>query len=182
MSSGKRYSKQEKEEIMLFRQTHTYRETVEKYSVSQMSLARWSRKYKKNASTGDRYTGDLAYQPYLHVLKYLEGVKAVSFFSVMTDGTPVASITDSSVSEDALYLAMMTLLSAAATSADTIDLGTPKTLISKNSDGLLLIRGVSPTLLVIMIYDENVDIQKIVNLDIPFIERVGNDVAHLFGK
>jgi len=114
MSSGKRYSKEEKEEIMHYRLNHTYRETADKYSVSQMTLARWSRKYKIEGITGDRYTGDPAYKTFLEVLKYLEGVRSVALFNDMTDGSSVASIIENSVSEDGLFLGMLTYLSASS--------------------------------------------------------------------
>ncbi len=104
MSSGKRYTTEEKEAIMFYRQTHTYQETATKYDISQMTLARWSRQYKHKAIKGDRYIGDPAYKTYLHVLKYLEGIKAVALFSDMTEGSAVAAIIDENVSEDALFL------------------------------------------------------------------------------
>ena len=58
MAYGKRYSKEEKEEIMQYRQNHTYRETVDKYNISQMTLARWARKRKNKTIPGSRFIGD----------------------------------------------------------------------------------------------------------------------------
>ncbi len=180
MSSGKRYSKDEKEEIMHYRHNHTYRETADKYSVSQMTLARWSRKIKNKELDGDRFTGDPAYKTFLHVLKYLEGVKAIALVSDMTDGSSVASIIDNDVNEDALFLAMLTILSATARSTEEIALGQLNTVLTRNSDGILLIRGVGPTLLMIMIYDGNSDIHKIVTQDFPLIDRVREDISKRF--
>ena len=181
MSSGKRYSKEEKEEIMHYRQSHTYRETADKYSVSQMSLARWSQKYKNKVVTGDRFTGDPAYKAPLQALKYIEGVKAIGIFSDMTDGSSVASLTDNNISEDVLFLAMITLLSATVRSTEDLNLGIFNMLLTKHSDGFLLLRGISPTLVMIVIYGENTDIHKIIQ-DLAFIERVGQDISKRYEK
>ena len=50
MSHGKRYSAKERKEILSYLENHTYQETMEKYKVSQMSLARWV-KQKENRNT-----------------------------------------------------------------------------------------------------------------------------------
>jgi len=176
-TSGKRYSKEEKEEIMKYRQTHTYRETAEKYSVSQMSLARWNRKNKTESVGEFRYTGDPDYRTFLQTIKYLEGVRAVALFSV---GSSVASIIDNSITEETLYLAMIKFLSEKT--MEEIDLGSFDMLLTKTSYGFLFLRGVAPNLLLIMIYGGKTDIQKIINQDFPFIERVRQDIRKQFEK
>ena len=181
MSSGKRYSKEEKEEIMHYRQNHTYRETADKYKVSQMSLARWSQKFKNKVVTGDRFTGDPVYKVPLQALKYIEGVKAIGVFSDNTDGSSVASLTDDNISEDVLFLAMITSLSATVRSTESLDLGTFNLLISRHSKGFLVIPGISQTLIMIIIYGENTDINKIIK-DLPYIERVGQDISKRYEK
>ena len=177
MSSGKRYSKEEKEEIMHYRQNHTYRETADKYSVSQMTLARWSRKYKIEGITGDRYTGDPAYKTFLEVLKYLEGVRSVALFSDMTDGSSKASIIENGISEDGLFLGMLTYLSASSRTVEEFDLGTLDINLTKTSKGFLLIRGAGSNVLLIMVYRGNTDFQKLVNQDFPLIDRVCADIS-----
>ncbi len=181
MSSGKRYSKEEKEKIMYYRQTHTYRETADKYKVSQMTLARWSQKFKNKVESGDRFTGDPAYKSPLQALKYIEGVKAIGIFSDMTDGSSVASLTDNNISEDVLFLAMITSLSATVRSTESLNLGTFNLLLSRHSKGFLTISGISPNLLMIMIYGENTDILKIIQ-NLPYIERVGQDISKRYEK
>ena len=47
MSYGKRYSATERKEILNYLNEHTYEETMEKFGVSQMSLARWIKNKKK---------------------------------------------------------------------------------------------------------------------------------------
>jgi predicted regulator of Ras-like GTPase activity (Roadblock/LC7/MglB family) len=178
MSSGKRYSIEEKEAIMFYRQTHTYQETAAKYEVSQMTLARWSRQYKRKAITGDRYIGDPDYKTYLYVLKYLEGVKAVALFSDMTEGSAVAGIIDENVSEDALFIEMTTILGVADRSSEELDLGKLEMVVTKNSEGILLIRGVGPTLALILIYRGMPDLQKIILQDGPMVDRVCQDIIH----
>ena len=182
MSSGKRYSKEEKEEIMYYRQSHTYRETADRYSVSQVTLARWSQKYKNTVVTGDRYLGDPAYKILLQALKYTEGVKAIGIFTDMSDGSSLASLTDNSISEDVLFLAMITSLSATERSTESLKLGTLNFLLSRHSNGFLLINGINPTLIMIMIYGENTDIHKIINQDFVLIDRVCADISKRYEK
>ncbi len=179
MSSGKRYSKDEKESIMYYRQTHTYQETAQKYSVSQMSLARWSRKFKNSNFAGDRYSGDPAYKTFLHVLKYLKGVKAVALYSGMTDGSTLASITDNSISEDVLFLSISALLAATDRSTQELSLGGLNMVLLKNKEGFLFIRDIDPSLQVIIVYDGSTNINSIVTQDFPLIERVRQDISNL---
>ncbi len=42
----KMYSKEFKLEVLKYLETHTWKETSEKFNVSQMSLKRWKEKYK----------------------------------------------------------------------------------------------------------------------------------------
>nr|MDO8114743.1 helix-turn-helix domain-containing protein [Candidatus Sigynarchaeota archaeon] len=110
MASGKRYTDEEKDEIMQYRQTHTYQETADKFNVSQMTLARWSRDYK-NKIIGDRISGDASFRIPMQVLKYLEGVKAVALLS--DSGETVSLITESTFYEDILFVGTIALLAAA---------------------------------------------------------------------
>ena len=87
MSSGKRYTPEEKNAIMQYRQTHTYQETADKYGVSQMTLARWSSVQARLQEQqgwpwgcGERVAGDAMYTTALQALKYLEGVKAIALY------------------------------------------------------------------------------------------------------
>lgn len=114
--------------------------------------------------------------------RYLEGVRSVALFSDMTDGSSVASIIDNTISEDALFLAMLTLLSATTRTTEEFDIGTFDMLLTKTSDGFLFLRGVGPNLLLIMIYGGDTDIHKIVNQDFPLIDRVGQDISKRFEK
>ncbi len=47
MSHGKRYTAKERKDILSYLENHTYQETIEKFGVSQMSLARWVKNKKK---------------------------------------------------------------------------------------------------------------------------------------
>ncbi len=178
MSSGKRYTPEEKEEIMQYRQTHTYQETADKYGVSQMTLARWSRLHKDKAIITDRVSGDPAYANALRALKYLEGVKAVALYS--DAGQVVATISDNTLYEDALFMPTIALLSAADRSAKEIDLGRLEMVLTQCAGGLLFMLEAGTRLLLVMLYGGSVDVRKIIAQDLPFIDRVRQDLRNQF--
>lgn len=180
MATGKRYSKAEKEAIMHYRQSHTYQETADKFSVSQMTLARWAKKYRDKTVKGDRFSGDPKYHSLLQVLRYLQGVKGVAVFSEMTMGEPVASICEQSISEDVLAMSMMALLSGTARATDDLDLGSLNVVLTKNKKGYLLIRGISVDLLIIILFDQSTNFASIISEDFSFIDRVGADICQLY--
>jgi predicted regulator of Ras-like GTPase activity (Roadblock/LC7/MglB family) len=176
MSSGKRYSPDEIEEIMQYRQNHTYQETQTKYSVSQMTLARWSRKFKKLTQSGDHFIGDPVFKIPLQVLKYLEGVKAVAIYSDMSDGSSGASILDNNVSEDALFLAMISILAASERSKDDLDMGKLEMILTKHTEGLFLIVGISATWIMAILFDGKKDLGKLINQDYSYIDRIRKEI------
>jgi predicted regulator of Ras-like GTPase activity (Roadblock/LC7/MglB family) len=180
MSSGKRYTQEEKEEIMQYRQTHTYQETADKYGVSQMTLARWSRLHKDKAIVADRLSGDAAYASALRALKYLEGVKFVALYS--DEGTVVATISDSTLYEDALFMSTIALLAAAGRTAKEIDIGRLEMVLTKCAAGLLFMLEAGPKLLLVMLYSGSVDIRKIMAQDLTFIDRVRQDIGNQYEK
>jgi predicted regulator of Ras-like GTPase activity (Roadblock/LC7/MglB family) len=182
MSSGKRYSKEEKQEIMHYRQNHTYQETAEKFNVSQMTLARWSRKYKNKIIDGDRFVGDTSYKTYLQVLKYLDGVKLIALYSDSSRGDAIAAITDENIGEDALFMSMTALLSTISRMTDDLKLGNLDMVITKNKKGIILIQGINTNLLIIILYRDVIDIHRIINDDSKLIEKVCNDIAKEYEK
>jgi predicted regulator of Ras-like GTPase activity (Roadblock/LC7/MglB family) len=176
MSSGKRYAPEAKDEIMQYRQTHTYEETSDKYGVSQMTLARWSREYKIKVIAGDRLTGDSVYGTALRVLKYLEGVKAVALYS--DEGTTVAMISENTLYEDTLLMVTLGVLSVSDRSSQMLDIGKLEMTMTKCTGGLLFMREAGPKMLLVMLYGGNVDVHKIVVQEFPFIDRVRQDIRN----
>jgi len=81
---GKRYSNEEKQNILGYLKNHTYWETQNKFKVSQTTLARWSKKFSTNIKTKLEEQLD----PCLKMLKLIEGVRSVSIIGV--GGQPIA--------------------------------------------------------------------------------------------
>lgn len=177
MSQGKRYGREEKKEILQFRQNHTYFETSQKYGVSEMTLARWSRKLKDKDSKEEHISGDEKYLPLIRVLKYLEGVKAAAF--VNEEGMVVASLMIGGESEDILVRITAALLAAADRTSEELDIGNLETIIIKSSEGICLIRGTGPSMCLTILFDENMDLSRIVTQAFPFIERISRDIIAL---
>jgi len=91
MSHGKRYGVKERKEILEYLQSHTYQETMEKFDVSQMSLARWVKNQKRREEpyatipllNVSLLNADSVkeIQIYLKLLENLENVRAVSLIT-----------------------------------------------------------------------------------------------------
>jgi len=76
---GKRYSTEEKHEILEFLKDHTYWETENKFKVSQTTLARWSKEIATN--TKNKLLEQI--EPCLKMLKLIEGVKNISLIGMV---------------------------------------------------------------------------------------------------
>jgi hypothetical protein len=85
MSHGKRYNAKEKKEILDYLENHTYREAMDKFGVSQMSLARWVKnKERRNTNTllphiNEEIQNEL--RIHLKIIENLEYVKATALVS-----------------------------------------------------------------------------------------------------
>ena len=86
MSHGKRYSAKERREILKYLENHTYQETMDKFEVSQMSLARWVKnKEQRETNTlssllSQETKNEL--QIYLNLIESTENVRAVALVTV----------------------------------------------------------------------------------------------------
>ncbi len=183
MSSGKRYSPEEKDEIMRYRQTHTYQETADKYGVSQMTLARWSRVHARLQEKqglpwgcGERVAGDIVYTTALQALKYLEGVKAIALYD--DEGRTVSMISENTFHEDILPGPTIAMLSVADRSSRMIDIGRLEMILTKCTGGLLFMLEAGTKLVLVLLYAGNVDVRKIIAQDLPFIDRVRQDIRN----
>jgi predicted regulator of Ras-like GTPase activity (Roadblock/LC7/MglB family) len=183
MSSGKRYTPEEKEEIMQYRQTHTYQETTDKYGVSQMTLARWSRVHARLQEQqgwpwgcGERVAGDVIYATALQALKYLEGVKAIALYD--DEGRTVSMISENTIYENILPGSTIAMLSVADRSSKMINIGKLEMILIKCSGGMLFMLEAGTKLLLVLLYGGNVDLRKIIAEDLPFIDRVRQDIRN----
>lgn len=177
MSQGKRYGTEEKKEILQYRQTHTYLETSQKYGISEMTLARWSRKLRDKDSREEHITGEQKYIPLIHGIKYLEGVKAAAI--VNDEGIALASYLIGGESEDALRLISVALLAAADHASDELETGNIETILIKCVEGLILIQGAGPKLCIAIVFNEKMDITTIASQAFPILNRICQDAKKL---
>jgi len=86
MSHGKRYSAKKKKNKIKYLDNHTYQETMDKFKVSQMSLARWVKnKEQRETNTlssllSQETKNEL--QIYLNLIESTEKVRAVALVTV----------------------------------------------------------------------------------------------------
>jgi hypothetical protein len=85
MSHGKRYSAKERKEILEYLGNHTYQETMDKFGVSQMSLARWVKnKKKRDTNTSSALlTAEIRNEVQLY-LKLLEKSELIQASAIVT--------------------------------------------------------------------------------------------------
>ena len=181
MSSGKRYTPEEKEEIMQYRQTHTYQETADKYGVSQMTLARWSRALLRLQEqqgwpwgSEEQVAGDATYATALQALKYLEGVKAIALYD--DEGRTVSMISENTIYENILPGSTIAMLSVADRSSKMINIGKFELMLTKCSGGMLFMLEAGTKLVLVLLYGGGIDVRKIIAEDLPFIDRVRQDL------
>jgi predicted regulator of Ras-like GTPase activity (Roadblock/LC7/MglB family) len=187
MSSGKRYTPEDKEAIMQYRQTHTYQETADKYGVSQMTLARWSRALARLQEqqgwpwgSEERVAGDAMYTTALQALKYLEGVKAIALYD--DEGRTVSMISENTFYENILPGSTIAMLSVADRSSRLINIGRLEMILTKCTSGMLFMLEAGTKLVLVLLYDGKVDIRKIIAQDLPFIDRVRQDIRNQSDK
>ena len=84
-SPGKRYSAKERKEILRFLEKTSYRETMEKYGVSQMSLARWVKNKKRRETLPEQLNEKIQKEIEIH-LKLIDNMDNVKSTALITDG------------------------------------------------------------------------------------------------
>jgi predicted regulator of Ras-like GTPase activity (Roadblock/LC7/MglB family) len=193
MEHGKRYTKEEKKEILRFRETHTFQETSDKFGVSMMTLFRWSRPYQSNLSVTEKMlemkkmelkkrsvdvnlirikdkTKLPEIENMLEILQFLDGLKGMALIN--DEGRFVALYTTDNVKEEALYMTNLSLLEAAQSTCEHLIGGSVETIMIKSNVGLLLISGAGPHLVLILLFDDRVNFKRVFNEDFTVIERV----------
>ena len=85
MSHGKRYTVKERKEILVYLENHTYQETMEKFGVSQMSLARWVKNKEKRETNTTTTLLNAEVQKEVQIyLKLVESMKNVRAVAIVT--------------------------------------------------------------------------------------------------
>jgi predicted regulator of Ras-like GTPase activity (Roadblock/LC7/MglB family) len=199
-TTGKRYTNEEKKEILQFRETHTYQETSEKYGISQMTLARWSQRLRKNEYEkktevikmemkiryGENLNADLkAKAPELtttlEVLKFLKGIKLIAL--VNDDGqllTMLSKKTGDFPEPNEIVMNTIAALSLAGRASGQLKMGTLETMVMKSNHGFLLINAAGPQLVLTLLFDEEADLKHLFQEDFAVIGRVAQLLAEKY--
>src|SRR5271157_1965535 len=189
MAHGMRYTKEEKEEILRFRKTHTFQETSAKYGVSMMTLFRWSKHYKDSTnvifkSYDDKARAVLIRSPsgiqdptkpmhivkVLEVLKFIEGVKAIALFN--EEGQSIALLARDDINEDGLFMASISLYGTSQTASKQLGQGNVDMVISRSAAGMHLVMGAGEDRILSVLFGESGDFKHLIAEDLAVIERV----------
>jgi transposase-like protein len=169
MSQGRRYSREEKKEILQFRLTHTYQETSQKFGISEMTLARWARRIDTHTYIKDRPLNS-NFNSWLQVIGAIREVKAAAVVSDF--GEIVAILNRENLNEDIILVQTANLL---AKNVEAIE------HFYKKEIKMLFIQSVEVIFLIIEAGEHNVlsifmqptlDTQKFFIDDYPFIEKI----------
>ena len=85
MSQGKRYDAKERKEILEYLEKTSYRETMEEYGVSQMSLARWVKNKKRRETLPEKLNEEIQKEIEIY-LKLIDNMDQVKTTVLITDG------------------------------------------------------------------------------------------------
>ena len=192
MSHGKRYTVKERKEILAFLENHTYQETMEKFEVSQMSLARWVKnKEKRNTNTTPPLLEDeiqKELQIYLKVIENSENVRAVAivtaagelilpetkgFHSIFSDVYDVSKITSN------LLLCAKGFTAGVVNDQkqvdpvfDDVSISTPK--------GTFLLKGIGFSGALVTLFDVECLINEIFTQELRFINQIIQQMKLIF--
>ncbi|OLS13512.1 MAG: hypothetical protein RBG13Loki_2883 [Promethearchaeota archaeon CR_4] len=191
MSYGRRYSLAEKREILRYRETHTYEETSQKFGVSQMTLARWSKRISRwsnrdmtNTPTTPKPIVELPYGvrldlwSLLQVLKSIDGVNVISLVS--DEGKSIASLGTETVNEGKLLAMTAALLSLGERSSREFEQGNLEMMLTKANGGTTLVVGAGEHAVLVMLFDASADLSKLFARDFPLIDKIREVVKTLY--
>jgi predicted regulator of Ras-like GTPase activity (Roadblock/LC7/MglB family) len=190
MEHGKRYGQDEKEEILRFRETHTFQETNAKFGVSMMTLFRWSRKsgntqkimkrdenklnmivrYNEGNTDAEFKAKAFELAKVLEVLKYIQGIKAIALIN--EEGELVSMLATEDFQDVDMNMIIISILAVSQRAIDQLILGKLEMDLIKATMGMLLIIEAGPSLLMDILFDENVDLKHLFSEDFTVIERV----------
>ena len=198
MSTGKRYTKEEKKEILKFRETHTYQETSEKYGISQMTLARWSQRLRRNEkeekpevikkevkiqigeSLNDLQRAKaMELAKAAEVIKFIQGVKNIALIIDEKQLLALISIKELNLLErNELVVITVEALNVGRHARDQLKTGGFEMIFIKSKLGSILVYGVGPHLVMSLLFDKESDFKALFQDDFAVIERV----AQLLGE
>jgi predicted regulator of Ras-like GTPase activity (Roadblock/LC7/MglB family) len=197
MEHGKRYTKDERMEILRFRETHTFQVTSAKFGVSMMTLFRWSQQYgtkqeeivreEKKMDMITRYGEDLNSEDkakaaelakMLEVLKYIKGVKAIAL--ITEEGQLLTMIATKEVQDVDLNMIATATLSLGQRTSDQLFLGNMETVIIKSKKGIFFVIGAGPSLAITLLFGDQADLRHLFAEDFTVIERVKQAVRENF--
>ncbi len=181
MSTGKRYTLAEKRKILRHLQDHTYEETSKEFGVSQMTLARWSKRImldnpndetfgEPNTSGGANQASERMkfIESLLQVLKFNEEVKYVALIS--DAGQLITSVGTEEVSDDKLVANTAAILAVHDRTAREFRQGMLNLVYTVASNGGMLIAGAGPHACVVMLLDNGVNLVQF----FPIIDKIRN--------
>ena len=163
---GKRYSNEEKQNILEFLKDHTYYETENKFNVSQTTLARWSKELSTNTEKKLGEQLDL----YLKMLKLIEGVRNISIIGV--GGYPIVFNPEADWDEmrvAAMTTAIISLSERVGIECEHGDL--QSTIINSAKGKIICVWAGKAAILTIAFYD-SVDLKHIINQSFYYIDRI----------
>lgn len=180
MSHGTRYSKEERMNILQYRQSHTYQETAKEFGVSQMTIARWEKRYMRNITNTkaveiDSFLTREEFTALLQVVKFLEGVKMVALISA--EGQVLSSVGDAGISEEMVAAQTIRLLSTTEQLAQGVGFQSTELALVKTQTGMFLVLGAGPLAVMVIIFDATVDLTRIVSQDLAMIDRVRGEIS-----
>jgi hypothetical protein len=179
MSYGKRYSDEEREKILEFRKTHTYKETMAAFGISQMTLFRWESKATVKPDDSELTTPDAQedINVLIKVVKFLEGVKAVAL--VAASGKPIASELDPGLDEYRVLALTAAFLAVTERAGNQLGFELPKMILANYETGTFMIVGAGPKAALVVIFDALADFAQIIAPDLGIINRVKEEITAL---
>jgi predicted regulator of Ras-like GTPase activity (Roadblock/LC7/MglB family) len=186
MSTGRRYSLAEKREILRYRADHTYEATCQKFGVSQMTLARWSKRIMMQADNTTNTPKDSSplvekvkfLESLLQVLKFNEGVLSVSLVNDM--GEIVTSVGTQMVGQELIAANTAAMLALGERSSRTFMQGNLDIIFTRSSEGATLIAGAGQHAVIVLLFEGSVDLIKLFTQDFPVIDKIRNVIKNLY--
>jgi predicted regulator of Ras-like GTPase activity (Roadblock/LC7/MglB family) len=169
MSQGRRYSREEKKEILQFRQTHTYQETSQKFGVSEMTLARWSKRIDTHTYIKDRPLNS-NFNSWLQVIGAIREVKAVAVISDL--GEIVAILNRDNLDEDMILVETANLLAKNSEAIERLYKNEIKMLFIQSAEVIFFIIEAGEHNILSIFMKPILDIRNFFIDDFPFIEKI----------
>jgi predicted regulator of Ras-like GTPase activity (Roadblock/LC7/MglB family) len=190
MEHGKRYSDDEKKEILRFRENHTFQETSDKFNISMMTLFRWNQQLRNpekeiirdekkmdmvaiyNEENKDEKFKAKAIEmaKVLEVLKFIKGVKAIAL--IKDDGSLITMLATKDTQDVDLNGIVAATLSLGQRASDQLVLGNLEIMLIKSKKGVLFVIGAGRHTVITLLFDEQGDLKHLFGEEFTNIDRV----------